>query len=819
MTTHDEIIKNVWPEWKLQKLIGRGAYGSVYQAVREDHGLISYAAIKIIPIPQDLGEVDALRSEGMSDEETRAYYAQLMEDFTNEIRMLVSLKGAPHIVSIEDFKVIEHPVDFHWDILIRMELLTPFLIYEKGKTISKEDVVRLGVELCSALEICHAQNVIHRDVKPQNIFVDRFGSFKLGDFGIARKMEGMTGGLSQKGTYGYIAPEVSHSLRYDKRADIYSVGLVLYQQMNEGRLPFLESAEMARNPQCRTQALQRRLEGEELPKPCEADEELSDIILKACRYKPNERYNDIGEMRKVLQRLLVIYQLNEEGDSLQTNGAAVAENEVYDDERTYSARRDMDTGIVHPFVTKETENKKKQDIPKRNKEKIRPSNIKKPAQILSNDSMGSEHRNILRDHKKEMKIVLATIVSILMISSIALVISQSIKRKAYVGSEDESAYTIADETTNQNQNNLQNEHTEPTSVNDLEASKTENDDGEKKEESIPEYQILQEKFETYWECVYDLSSWIGFESRFGSGSPIIKVTQGSLKIEANQPSRALYGKSVKIKKNTFYRVKAKIKVENYKHAPQKDMNLYTEPSGVSVYCCNRGEFPSYNHNYVRNNEWTDSIIVFDSKERTTIDVGVMYGNLEEGKMTGTAYIKDLVVEEFHGDIAVLDGSESVKGYSSGKLAAKAIGGAIVYKMHLISGSEQYHVGLNENAESLIDHNTETKYFTEVMPCEVVFGLDSAIKPIGIVFGTANDHYWTEGGLPYLWSLFGITENGSEIEIISKDASVLKRGAGNKVYMVVKIDTDYSFAKYKFKVWGTSNGSFQMTDIMLCKSNG
>ena len=77
------------------------------------------------------------------------------------------------------------------------------------------------------------RNIIHRDIKPENIFVNDFGDFKLGDFGIARKMENVTGGLSQKGTFNYMAPEVAGNGRYDSRADIYSLGIVLYRLLNQ----------------------------------------------------------------------------------------------------------------------------------------------------------------------------------------------------------------------------------------------------------------------------------------------------------------------------------------------------------------------------------------------------------------------------------------------------------------------------------------------------------------------------------------------------------------------------------------------------------
>lgn len=305
MANHAEILRQVWPEWETERMIGRGAYGYVYQAKHEEHGIASRAAIKIIPVPQDPGEKESLLSEGMTEEEIHAYYRNVVNDFISEIRMLVTLKGAPHIVAIEDFKVAEQKSDLQWDVFIRMELLTPFIDTVRERLLSEEEVIRLGIELSTALEICQKTGIIHRDIKPQNIFVDRFGGFKLGDFGIARKMETMTGSMSQKGTYGYIAPEVSHSTRYDARVDIYSLGLVMYQQVNGGRLPFLANQEEARNPNLRSEALRKRLSGIPLPPPCACSAELARIILKACQYNPDDRYRTPSEMKADLQNLLL----------------------------------------------------------------------------------------------------------------------------------------------------------------------------------------------------------------------------------------------------------------------------------------------------------------------------------------------------------------------------------------------------------------------------------------------------------------------------------------------------------------------------------
>ena len=75
MLIHAETVQKVWPEWRLEKLIGKGSYGYVYQAVREELGITTRTAVKVIPVPQDSSETESLRLEGMSEEEMFALLA------------------------------------------------------------------------------------------------------------------------------------------------------------------------------------------------------------------------------------------------------------------------------------------------------------------------------------------------------------------------------------------------------------------------------------------------------------------------------------------------------------------------------------------------------------------------------------------------------------------------------------------------------------------------------------------------------------------------------------------------------------------------
>ena len=300
---NNDLLSTVWPDWQIVRRIGKGSYGAVYEAVRTDHSVESRAAIKIISIPESETELDSLRAEGLSEEDTRKYLEGIVNDFVGEIQLMESFKGVQNIVSAEDYKVVEKEGEPGFHIYIRMELLTPFNSYAAEKTLTEPEVIKLGLDICTALELCAKKNVIHRDIKPENIFVNQFGDFKLGDFGIARKLENVTNGMSQKGTYNYMAPEVEKGTGYDATVDIYSLGLVLYRLLNKNLLPFL-TPDTQLNPGERTAAVRKRLDGETLSAPCEASAEMAAVILKACAYEPAKRYRSAEEMKRALNAVL-----------------------------------------------------------------------------------------------------------------------------------------------------------------------------------------------------------------------------------------------------------------------------------------------------------------------------------------------------------------------------------------------------------------------------------------------------------------------------------------------------------------------------------
>ena len=336
-----DVPVSVWPEWELIEKIGEGSFGKVYKAKRTERGRSFYSAIKIISIPASKGELDSVRSEMNNEQSTREYFRNLVEDCIQEIYTMEHFCGNSHVVSFEDFKVVEYLEEIGWDISIRMEYLTSFMDYCTGKELTEKEVIKLGCDLAMALIYCRKLNIIHRDVKPENIFVSRFGDFKLGDFGIAREQAHTMSNMSKKGTYSYMAPEIYKGEKYDSSIDIYSLGIVLYKLMNQNRLPFLSLDKQLITYRDKETALARRMAGEKMPVPVNASAAFSHIILKACAYEPGKRYRKPEDMLRDLEKLRLA-PVNAEKEWEKSQWELTNSAELERDQRRYAPQEPED---------------------------------------------------------------------------------------------------------------------------------------------------------------------------------------------------------------------------------------------------------------------------------------------------------------------------------------------------------------------------------------------------------------------------------------------------------------------------------------------
>ena len=299
-------IEKIWPRWKVDSVLGKGSFGTVYKVVRKTFDQTFYAAVKCIHIPEDESQIREMQSDGLSRQEVSDYYKEAIQGLAGEISIMESLKGASNIVSIEDYEIEPDEKGIGWNIYIRMELLENLNTFRQHNDMSPAQTVQMGIDICTALEYCSRKNIIHRDIKPDNIFVSQFGQFKLGDFGIARHLEGTRATMSQKGTSTYMAPEIFRGERYDATVDTYSLGLVLYRLVNGGRMPFMPPSPAPIRYADMEAATNQRLSGCVLPPPSGCDSQLAEIVCRAAHPDPAMRYKGPTDMKADLLQWLAV---------------------------------------------------------------------------------------------------------------------------------------------------------------------------------------------------------------------------------------------------------------------------------------------------------------------------------------------------------------------------------------------------------------------------------------------------------------------------------------------------------------------------------
>ena len=294
----------IFGSWYITEELGTGSEGSLYRICRTDaldHKY--YSALKVISAPSSESETVSLMAGGMSYAEVAEYYESVLENTTQEFELLEKLKGNSNIVSYEDHEIFRHEDGIGWDILIRLEELTPLVRYSIDNPLSADEVAKMGRDICRGLSLCRKYGIVHRDIKPDNIFISPSGNYKLGDFGIARIIEKTTRGLSRKGTYEYMAPEVYWGRDYGASVDLYSLGMVMYRYLNDGRMPLMPQSPAPIHAGDREDAFIKRVNGNPIPAPRCGSDELKRIVVKACAYDRADRYHSADEMLRDLEAL------------------------------------------------------------------------------------------------------------------------------------------------------------------------------------------------------------------------------------------------------------------------------------------------------------------------------------------------------------------------------------------------------------------------------------------------------------------------------------------------------------------------------------
>lgn len=259
--------------YKILSKIGEGGRGVVYKA--EDVDLKRIVALKFI-------------SPHLVDN------AEDLESLYQEARSASQLNH-PNITTIYE---IAHSGKFNF---IAMECIGGETLKKKiqREILSLEEIIHIAIETLTGIKAAHDNNIVHRDIKTENIMVTESGLVKVMDFGLAKNLDrGNVTKISRTlGTIAYMSPEQVEGSRVDQRSDIYSFGIVLYE-MVVGRLPFVGEHEAAT-----LYSIVNELPPDIASLNSDANPDLIAIIEKAIEKFPDNRYQNVSEFLDDLNEL------------------------------------------------------------------------------------------------------------------------------------------------------------------------------------------------------------------------------------------------------------------------------------------------------------------------------------------------------------------------------------------------------------------------------------------------------------------------------------------------------------------------------------
>ena len=262
--------------YQLQDLIGVGGMAKVYKAT--DRLLQRDVAIKI------------LKDQYAEDDE-------FVKKFSNEA---LSAARLTHVNIVSVYDIGEDLIEgkkIHYIVMEYVNGETLKDLIDRKKIISNHDIIDYSIQISQALNQAHSSNIVHRDIKPQNILMDRYGLLKVTDFGIARVSTNATITYTSSilGTVHYISPEQAKGKFVDEKSDLYSLGVVKYE-MATGKVPFDADNSVG----IAVMHIQ-----DEPESPIKLNENLSprlnDIIMKLLEKDPQKRFKNANELIRALE--------------------------------------------------------------------------------------------------------------------------------------------------------------------------------------------------------------------------------------------------------------------------------------------------------------------------------------------------------------------------------------------------------------------------------------------------------------------------------------------------------------------------------------
>lgn len=265
--------------YEILEKIGSGGMADVFKG--KDHKLNRFVAIKV------------LKDEFVEDR-------NFVRKFKEEAQAAAGL-AHPNIVNVYD---VGDEQNIKYIVMELVEGITLKTYIEKKGKLTVKEATSIAIQVGAGLEIAHNNEIVHRDIKPQNIMISREGKVKVTDFGIAKSVSSNTNTSDAMGSVHYTSPEQARGGYSDAKSDIYSLGIVMYEMVT-GRVPFDgETTVVIAVKHLQEDIVSPRVYASEIPVS------LEHIILKCTEKSPDRRYSSVADLVADLKQSLITPDVN-----------------------------------------------------------------------------------------------------------------------------------------------------------------------------------------------------------------------------------------------------------------------------------------------------------------------------------------------------------------------------------------------------------------------------------------------------------------------------------------------------------------------------
>ncbi len=307
--------------------------------------------LKIISLPENDSRIRALILSGAYPDEqaVHTYYGRLVEDMKADLQIGQNLSASGCFSGAVSFQVVPKASGVGYDIYILYPLNISLSEFLAGNAMTHLRALNLGIDLCDSIIACREAGYLFQNIRPENIHLMPSGKFLLSDLGFTALEDLEYASVPEEYLGAYSAPELSEiTASPNLTMDLYALGMVLYRIYNGNHGPFEDESTNT------TMAERLRMSGKPLPSPIYADYELAEIILKACTFKKDERYQTPEELK---QALVLYMQRNAVSDDLiappivaDLDPIPLIEDEIEETPIRMTEAEDLDEDFRHNFA-------------------------------------------------------------------------------------------------------------------------------------------------------------------------------------------------------------------------------------------------------------------------------------------------------------------------------------------------------------------------------------------------------------------------------------------------------------------------------------